>query len=275
MNNSAIFARSRSINDINDCWFYHTIELPDHGLIIGQWDLRKNTSNYLGNVSFEGKRVFELGTANGFLCMEMERRGAEVTCYDLSENDAWDIVPYDGLDIPAIITSKKRHINQLNNAWWFVHNALGLKAKIIYGSVYNIPVNIGDFDITTFGSILLHLRDPFLAMQKAAAITKETMIITDLLGPATGGSLSRKLKNVIETSINKPLFKRSPITFIPDPEKKFPLDTWWYLSPEIITRFCKILGFNNIRLLLHRQKFEPTNRNVNVFTIVANRKPIS
>ncbi|HEY4442105.1 MAG TPA: hypothetical protein VGN14_16725, partial [Candidatus Elarobacter sp.] len=65
------------------CYFYHTMELPGVGTVEGEWDLRTGVDAYLGGEELRGKRVLEIGTASGFLCFAMERRGAEVIGYDL------------------------------------------------------------------------------------------------------------------------------------------------------------------------------------------------
>jgi len=43
----------------------------------------------------------------------------------------------------------------------------GSRARMVYGSVYAIPTAIGAVDVATFGSVLLHVRDPFIALQNA------------------------------------------------------------------------------------------------------------
>jgi hypothetical protein len=43
--------------------YYYTMEVPGPGLVEGQWDLRGIVDKYLGNVSFAGKRVLEIGPA--------------------------------------------------------------------------------------------------------------------------------------------------------------------------------------------------------------------
>src|SRR5947207_933243 len=41
MSNEKIFATPRKVEDVADCYFYHTMELPGHGLIEGRdWDFR-------------------------------------------------------------------------------------------------------------------------------------------------------------------------------------------------------------------------------------------
>jgi 2-polyprenyl-3-methyl-5-hydroxy-6-metoxy-1,4-benzoquinol methylase len=84
----ALYASPRVVTRLEDCFFYHTIEIPGYGIVEGPWDLRAGLGDYLGNVDLRGKRVLELGTASGFVCFHMERQGADVVAYDLSPDRA-------------------------------------------------------------------------------------------------------------------------------------------------------------------------------------------
>ena len=130
---------------------------------------------------FKGKSVLEVGTADGYLCFEMEKRGASVIGYDLSEEHPWDVVPYGGIVTEEQNQDRRKTLRGLNNAWWLAHEVFGSNARVVYGTVYDLPPGIGSVDIATFGSVLLHLRDPFLALQNAAALARESIIVTDLI----------------------------------------------------------------------------------------------
>jgi hypothetical protein len=47
--------------------------------------------------------------------------------------------------------------------------------------VYAIPEEIGLVDIAVYGSILLHLRDPFLALQSGLKLVKDTVVTSEPL----------------------------------------------------------------------------------------------
>jgi len=111
------YATPREVVSLADCYYYHTMNLPGIGVIPGEWDLRKGVCAYLGHVSVAGKRVLEVGTADGFLAFEMERQGAEVVALDISENEDWDIVPYGGHPSNAVRLERRNHIRRTNNAW--------------------------------------------------------------------------------------------------------------------------------------------------------------
>jgi hypothetical protein len=256
----AVWAEPKEVTDIKDCYFYHTMDIPGHGTVEGKWDLRDREAEYLGNVDLKGKRVLEMGTASGHLCFAMEKMGADVVGYDLSEKQDWDIVPYAGLDYEDRIAGRKEIIRQLNNGYWLAHKANGSKAKVLYGSIYEIPEGIGRFDICTFGSILLHLRDPFLAMQRVTAHVDKTVIVTDIVP-----RIKSQIIHIAELIVGGPL-----IRFLPDAGKCSPFESWWNVSPRLIKEFLKILGFTDTRITYHRQKFR--NKDAALYTIVGNRK---
>src|SRR5439155_19518331 len=68
-----VYAPTRTVENLSECWFYHTMDLPGHGTVEGAWDLRDGVDAYLGGVDVQGKRALDVGTASGFLCLERER----------------------------------------------------------------------------------------------------------------------------------------------------------------------------------------------------------
>ena len=51
----SIYTEPRSVSDLKECYFYHTMDLPGIGKIEGNWDLRPNLKKYLGGVDFTRK----------------------------------------------------------------------------------------------------------------------------------------------------------------------------------------------------------------------------
>ena len=270
------YEHPKYIHDINECYFYHSIELPNYGLIKGIRDLRRGIDSYIGNIQVKGKSFFDIGTANGFVCFEMEKKGATVICYDLSEKDDWDIIPWGGKIDTNFFIQRKEAKRKVNNAFWFAHNLLQSQSKVIYGSVYDMPADIGPFDISFFGSILLHLRDPFLALQKAAFITKETIVVTDVVPPGFIGhydTIISKIKCNLKICLHKikEFFEINPIIFAPN-LNNWQQTIWWYFSPKMISKFLKVLGFHNTSISYHYQKFLPKNINILFYTVVAHKQ---
>lgn len=277
MSDNSVYATPKLVTDINECYFYHSMDIPGYGFVKGVFDLRQGVDKYLGNVDFNGKRVLEMGTASGFLCFHMERRGADVVGYDLSEvaydqseNNIWDIVPLYNCDYEQWRKERREVARGLNNAFWFGHRVFNSNAKMVYGSVYTIPREIGMVDVSTFGCILLHVRDPFLALQNALRLTKETVIITD--------GLPGRLEVILEVILGmlhfpvklRDSFHSPRMTFYPTPREPERVDTWWRLSPEILKRMLAILGFEDTTVNFHWQIFE-NGKKVRLYTIVGRR----
>lgn len=258
------YAKPRSISDLSQCAFYHTMEIPGYGLVEAQWDLRPGIREYTGGIDFRGRRVLEIGTASGFVCFYMEQQGAEVIAYDLSEEQAWDVVPIATADYQHWASIRRLGIRKLNNGYWLAHKAFGSKAKVVYGTVYDIPRAIGPVDASTFGSVLVHLRDPFLALQNAARLTRDTILVTDVLSPT-------RVTTAAPGAPALPLME-----FIPNFRNKGPLDSWWFLSPEIVVAFLGALGFEDSDVRYHVQQFSEGERKL--FSVIARRtagKPLS
>jgi SAM-dependent methyltransferase len=244
------YASPRDVVRIEDCYFYHTMELPGVGKVEGDWNLLPNIEEYLGNVDFKGKRVLDVGCGSGALSFYMERRGASVVSYDLDRNGDWDMVPFVKWEQRRdIVAQRKTIIDRQNNAYWYAHKALNSKAKVAYGSVYDMPDFIGPVDIAVYGSILLHLRDPFLALQNGLRFVRETVVVAELVGDlkADGPQLQ----------------------FLPDAKTLEHKDAWWHLRPQWVARAIGVLGFEEVKTAFHQQEFKGRDRNL--YTVVGKR----
>lgn len=259
LTSGGVYAPPRVIDDLGKCYFYHTMEIPGYGLVEGQWDLRDNFSEYIGGFDFDGKRVLEVGTASGFVCFNLEQRGADVVAYDLSDAQSWDNVPMASRDGGEVATDRRAIMRQINDGYWLAHRAFASKAKVVYGTVYEIPEQIGPVDVATYFSILLHLRDPFRALEAGARLTRDTMVVTDLLNPHRRGV-------VLPADVGPFL---PMMEFVPDFHSGGPVDTWWYLTPEIVTAFLGVLGFGRSEVTRHVQKASWGDEDL--FTVVAHR----
>jgi Methyltransferase domain len=245
---SDIYIKPRAVTNLTQCIFYHTMDIPGYGHVDGYWDLRGNEEKYLGNVNFNGKRVLEVGTASGYLCFWMEQHGAEVVAYDLSPQQNWDIVPFAQYDYQSHAADWRKGIGQINDGFWLIHSAMNSKAKVVYGSVYDIPPEIGPVDVATFGSILLHVRDPFQALYKASILTKERIIVTE---------------------VRPSLRKQNAMYFQPDSKTLEPKETWWWLPPKLIIAFLGVLGFKDTKVTYHKQMSR--SGKTNMYTVVGRR----
>lgn len=253
------YAAPRVVTDPEACVFYHTMDIPGHGLVEGQWDLRKGIDEYTGGIDYDNKRVLEVGTASGFLCFAMEALGADVVAYDLSEHQSWDLVPMATVDTEAMASERRAIMGRINNGYWFTHRAVRSSARVSYGTVYEIPDEIGPVDIATYFSVLLHVRDPFLALQKGVRLARETVVVTDWLNPYRRGM----------PPVDDPGAALPKMEFVPDFGKDGPVDTWWYLTPALVQQFLGVLGFARSRVSTHTQTAVWGEEEL--FTVVAHR----
>ena len=270
-----IQAPPRAVHDLRDCDFYHTFDVPGHGPVHGHWDLRPNLGAYLGGVSFRGKRVLELGTADGFITFHIEREGGDVVSYDLSEDFEWDVVPYaqildrdtardDDGDWVTSAETFRQGIRRLNNAYWLCHAAYGSNASLVHGTVYAVPDDIGPVDIATFGSLLLHTRDPFGALASALRLTRETVIVTEPQGRVRLPPALSRAARLLPSRLHKPSMR-----FLPDWRTAQNPDGWWRLSPDLVIAFLGVLGFEKTEVSYHSQLYKGQPRPM--FTVVGRR----
>jgi hypothetical protein len=254
----APYAEPSTVTDLSDCYFYHTTEVPGHGLVMGEWDLRVGVRDYLGGVDLRGRRVLEVGTASGFVCFAMEQLGAEVVAYDLSPDQAPDVVPFARIDVARAVRDHQTQVRKLNNAFWLCHHLLGSRARAAFGTANAIPGAIGSVDVTTFGCVLLHLRDPFGALTSAARLTREILVVTEPL------VVRSRLKRWLLRGVGGPA-----LLFFPQFRTASPLTTWWVLTPEVVRHWLGVLGFEDVRVSYHRQQFR--GKPVRLFTVVGRR----
>lgn len=257
MSEQRLYAEPLVITDVRDCGFYHTMEIPGHGLVEGPWDLRRGIDRYLGNVDLADKRVLDVGTASGFLTFHAERRGAQVVSYDLSPEDPWDVVPFAGTDLASYVSERREAIRKLNNGYWFCHRAVGSRAQLVHGTLYAMPRAIGPVDVAICGSILLHTRDPFAALQNVLSFTTETIVVTDVMPRRQ--LLSHWLGGL----------RRPQMTFLPQMRKGEPKDTWWILRPQLVRAFMEVLGFEDTTVTSHWQLYGGRKRLL--YTVVGRR----
>jgi 2-polyprenyl-3-methyl-5-hydroxy-6-metoxy-1,4-benzoquinol methylase len=273
-----LYATPREIQSLNDCYFYHTIDLPGYGTVEGEFDFRDRPGEYLGDIEFAKKRVFEIGSANGFFTFFMERQGAEVVGFDLAEEDSWDVVPYSQYDYQSFIAERRRHIERLKNAFWLAHSLFQSHARMVYGNAYKIPVNLGRFDVCTLGCVLQHVRDPFSVLENAVRAVKDTVVVTELLPAGPTSPLERQLKSVTAHILGKKFLAKTAglshahqpfLEFVPDPNGSFLKETWWYIWPETVKRFLEVLGFENTQTTYYQKKYQ--GKPSHLYTVVGHR----
>lgn len=256
--------------ELDQCHWYHTMEFPNGDLVLGDWDLRDGVDIYTGNLNLVGKRVLDVGTASGFLSFHAEKRGGNVTAFDMPVDGNWDTVPYADKPTSNLNTEqieaelynrrqsestryKRLHsVQVVRNSFYYAHKKYLSNVRLFEGSVYEISQDVGIFDVAFVGAILLHLRDPFLALHRIAQVTTKQLVISDLLNPYFR-----------ERSKGMP-----DLEFLPDAQKVH-IHAWWRLSPGAIAAMLKTVGFRVTSEALHSYKFQ--GQAVDMQTLVAER----
>lgn len=263
-------ALPRHIAGPESCHFYHTVDLPGFGLQRGDWDYRETAWEYLGHVDVAGKEVLELGPANGFFTRTLEAAGAQVIAYDLSASEPWDAVPYGGVFDDPRIEAQQKLLALLNNGWWLAHRLHGSRARLYHGTVYDLPGDVPPVDIAVVGAVLLHLRDPFLALQRVCALARETIVVTELFPFAARPQGWTGLETEIPPAILADLEPPS-MTFQPTGPDSDAFGTWWHISPACVRQMLAVLGFETVATSFHLQRHMGWYGHV-LYTVVARRK---
>ena len=245
--------RERHANvSAEDCEFYHTIELPDGRVFPGPWDIRGQENSYLGGQRLSRKRVIEYGPATGAISAHIAKQGGDLTVFDLPLGGAPDIMPIEGTDSDKVRQGGVMSFARLQNSWWFTKRELGFSARAVYGDIYDQPDDLGDYDVAVLSMLLLHLANPFRALQNAAARTLETIIITEM---------SIMPDSVLALS-DQPGAELPLAVFGPSPAPAGVVH-WWSFTPVALRHMLRRLGFSEVSIMAHPGK--------PVFTIVAHR----
>ncbi|HEY8172809.1 MAG TPA: methyltransferase domain-containing protein [Dehalococcoidia bacterium] len=174
-------AERRTVDRINAIEWYHTIALP-HGMVTpGLTDHRAQLASYGLPDDMHGLRALDIATFDGFWAFEMERRGSDVVAIDLP-------TVYDA-DIPLrVLEQMPADDNHATGAGFrLAHELLESNVERREMSVYDItPEAIGTFDVVFVSDLLLHLRDPQRALERAYSVVRDDgqMIVAEPYNPS-------------------------------------------------------------------------------------------
>lgn len=251
-------AAQREFIELDDCIFYHASVLTDGRIVKGPWDLRGTEATYLGGIQLRGRRVLELGPASGHISYYMESEGADVVGFDVGYDVTIDLLPRPGVDPVWARNDAARYVGAVQNSWWYLHRDRGSSVKAVYGRIYELPGDIGTFDVSVFAAILLHLRDPFLALEEAARRTTGQIVVTE---PLEDSDVDRPEENIARVA----------------PWGLENHTNWWSHTPGSIKRMLGHLGFSRVATTYHTQKHHLGHElgkpavDMRMFTIVAER----
>jgi tRNA (mo5U34)-methyltransferase len=153
--------------------WYHVMELAPGEVTDGWFDLRPFIHHYGIPERLDGLRVLEIGTWDGFWAFELERRGAaEVVALDLDDEA--------DLDWPARRRPKEFSDVRRGDGFRLAKEIRGSSVERVNCSVYHAtPEELGTFDVVFCGSVLVHLRDQLLALERMANLCTGQLILAE------------------------------------------------------------------------------------------------
>lgn len=166
-----------SLKSALDREWYHTIELAPGAVTPGWVDARGLAPRMPMPARLDGMRCLDVATFDGFWAFEMERRGAaETVAIDVLDPLAWDWPA--GSDETVIAALARRHQGGLG--FEIARQALGSCVERVELSVYDLdPNRVGRFDFVYLGSLLIHLRDPVLALERVRSVCRGSLLVVD------------------------------------------------------------------------------------------------
>jgi tRNA (mo5U34)-methyltransferase len=161
---------------IKELGWYHTLELPGGETTDGLFDLRPLIAKYGLPDRLDGLRALDVGTWDGFWAFEMEKRGAEVVALDLDDER--------DLDWPPRRRPEQFPDTPRGAGFRLAKELLGSNVERVNQSIYHAtPEELGQFDLVFCGSVLIHLRDQLLALERIAGLCRGTFISAEEYDP--------------------------------------------------------------------------------------------
>ena len=198
--------------------WYHTLELGPGLTTPGMFDLRPYVDRYELPEDLTGARVLDVGTFDGFWAFELERRGADVV--------ALDVPRVQDLDWPP--RQRPADDGPRGDSFRIAAEALNSSARWLGTSVYDAtPTSLGGtFDLVFCGSILIHLRDPMLALERMASVCRGKLVLAE--------EYSRRLEWLPRVELAE--FRGAS-----------PHMTWWRPTTKAWRSMLRVAGFEDVR----------------------------
>jgi tRNA (mo5U34)-methyltransferase len=199
--------------------WYHTQELAPGLVTPGMFDLRPYVERYGLPDDLSGLRALDIGTFEGFWAFEMERRGAEVTALDVDR--------LQDLDWPPRL--RPSDDGRRGEGFALAREALGSSVERVGMPIYAATPGAlgGRFDLVFCGSVLIHLRDPMLALERMAALCRGRIILAE--------EYSRRLELI-------------PRLKLAEFRGESPWMTWWRPTTRTWLAMVRCAGFEDPRV---------------------------
>ena len=214
MNETELRARAGKMS-----WF-HNIQLSPTFVTPGATDVNDTIRSLKMPERLDGKRFLDLGTWDGGIAFEAERRGAsEVIAIDI-----WDDAIYGGCG---------KGLHPCEKTFRLAQEVLGSKVQGIRMDVMDVtPENLGQFDVISMCGVLYHLRFPLLALEKVRAICRDLFLL--------------------ETLYDLISIPTPAAAFYPGREFENDPTTWWGGNPPCISAWLLSAGFRTAEMVTNR-----------------------
>jgi tRNA (mo5U34)-methyltransferase len=214
--------------EISGIGWYHTINLG-HGVITkGFVDHRDQLHHYQLPDSLAGMRCLDVATFDGYFAFEMERRGAD-------EVIALDITTFAEVDMPALLAQeeliRRRTEGVVGTGFRVAHRTLGSRVKRVEGNVYDLTPSVhGKFDFVLLSDLVVHLRDPMLALRRIFSVCSGTFVLSEMFHPGLEG---------LEGPVSQ-YTMRMPYS------SEVPMELWWIHSVGSMKAMLEAAGFESV-----------------------------
>ncbi len=189
--------------------WYHTIDFGNGEITDGIYDHRPLLKYYGFPESLKGKKVLDVGCADGFFSFEFERRGAD------------KVVALDTYKSDFFLLAKEK---------------LNSKVEYCLMDVYNLsPEKVGYFDFVFCGTVLPHLSDPFRALVNIRSVIKKGEFICAAV-------IHKRLTE------HFPLFRKRRLFALLEPGRPGSADgnvsTYWIPTADCVAEMIYKAGFD-------------------------------
>ena len=205
--------------------WYHTLELGSEVVTPGFFDHRPYVGRFGLPDDLSGARALDVGSLDGFWSFELERRGAQVVALDLDDEQDLDwptrLRPREGAGGTGIRLAR-------GDGFRLAREALGSSVERAAMSLYEAtPDRLGGtFDLVFCGMVLIHLRDPVLALERMAGLCHGRLVLAE--------EYSRRLEWL-------------PRVAAAEFRGETPWMTWWRPNTRGWVSMVRCAGFESVR----------------------------
>lgn len=213
--------------------WYHSFYFDNGFEVRGDYDIGRDVEAYGFPEDMRGLRVLDVGAASGWFSFYFERRGADVTAFDIRGPEDWDLAA--GYVWPR----PEEFGSEWMASFRVMRELLGSRVERVRGRVYDISAAMfaEPFDLVFMGSLLLHLRDPIGALMAARRVCRGRLVATNWFLEAEG-----------------------PLADLPSPG-----NAWWRATRQAHVAWCRAAGFGAVdverTVTLSADRIDPRRNN--------------